>query len=190
MSHKPIPVNQIKINRHSRYLNTFVTCKCAPDMLSRGLFPNPKEITESFAMYEATKNLEGFEWNNPDVNVVVVGDGRKPRTGATFAFRTNWNCVSVDPDTANQKFEIRRLTTHRKKIEDVHLEFDTQTLIVLPHSHAPIMACLRNILAPKRAIITMDCCVKNKIPNVKPDMEYDDEDVWSPMNRIRIWECV
>lgn len=179
---------QVKINRHSRYLDIFISSKCAPDLLSRNLFPNPKEITESYAMFEATRHLpNGFEWNNTQINCVVVGDGRKPRTGAMFAFRTAWNCISVDPDCSNSLWNVNRLSTIRKKIEDVKLSYDSNTLVVMPHSHAPIMECIRNITAPNISIITMDCCVNNRIPNRKPDVEYVDEDVWSPLNTIRIY---
>jgi hypothetical protein len=34
---------------------------------------------------------------NTDVVVVVVGDGRTPRTAALFAMRTKWQIISIDP---------------------------------------------------------------------------------------------
>lgn len=39
----------------SRYLDEFVRCRCAPDLLARKLFPNAKEVTESFAAYAAVR---------------------------------------------------------------------------------------------------------------------------------------
>jgi len=177
--------------RHSRYLDIFIGCKCAPDLLEHRLFPNTKEITESFAMYDASGKLpEGYEWNRKNVTCVVVGDGTKPRTGAMFAYRTAWNVVSIDPNMSNTYYgDINRFKTYKNRIEDLKLEFNENTVIVLPHSHAKIQDCLDSIKAPKRSIITMDCCVKNNL-DTKPDVVYNDLDVWSPMNEIKIWRDV
>lgn len=173
--------------RHSRYLDIFVSSKCSPDLLAEKLFPNAKEITESFAMFDATGKLpEGFEWNRPEVTVVVVGDGKKPRTAGMFAHRTAWNAVSVDPNLDNRAYPFKRFKKYRNFIQDIKLEFDGPVVIVMPHSHAKIKDCLTSIKAPVRSIITMDCCVKNNLDR-EPDLRYNDEDVWSPMNEIKIW---
>lgn len=156
------------------------------------LFPNGKEITESFAMYEATNHLpQGFEWNNPNVDCYVVGDGKKPRTAAMFALRTSWSCFSVDPDLANQLFPVRRLELHRRKIEECGFESDKNVVIVMPHSHAPINESLTQIVSKtgKRALVTMDCCVKHEL-ETQPDVSYADENVWSPCNTVKVWRSI
>ncbi len=179
---------------HSAYLNSFVTSNCAPDLLINKLFPNAKEVTETWAMFEATRHLDpGYEWNNPNVVCYVVGDGVVPRTAAMFAFRTKWTCCSVDPALRPRKYDIQRLLLHRSKIEDVELGpvSHCKTLIVLPHSHAKIKDCLNRIVSPNgRAVISMDCCVNQVIPGHAPDVEYEDDNVWSKKNIIRVWRNV
>ena len=180
-----------KANYHARYLNLFVTGKCSPDLLAHELFPNAKEITESYAMFEATHHLpEGYEWNREGVAVVVVGDGHKPRTAAMFCHRTAWEALSVDPALAPRSYPFKRFTMNRNKVEDIKVEWGGPVVIVLPHSHAKIADCLRNITGTKRAVITMDCCVQNIIPGRAPDIEYEDPDVWSPKNIVRVWRDV
>lgn len=172
----------------SRYLDWFLASKCGVDLQALRVFPNAKEITESFAMFEATKYLcNPFFWNNPDVQCFCIGDGHKPRTAAMFAFRTAWNCFSVDPDLANLMYDVKRLTLVRKKIEDYAHKTDKPCVLILPHSHARIEDCLQSIQSPQKVIITMDCCVNNQIPNREPYLEYEDNDVWSPKNKIRIY---
>lgn len=92
------PVFEIKAT-DLRYLNEFTKIAAAPDMLLQKLFPNAKEITESFGAYHAVrKHLTGFiPLNAPDVHAWFIGDGSTPRTAATFAFRSAWQCHSLDP---------------------------------------------------------------------------------------------
>lgn len=177
----------------SAYINSFVTSKCGPDLLINNLFPNGKEITETWSMFEATRHLgPGFEWNNPDVVCYVVGDGHVPRTAAMFAFRTRWNCISVDPALRPKMYNISRLTLLRSKIEATEISSDIgkPALIVLPHSHAKIKDCLEKIQGSIRAVISMDCCVRQIIPGKAPDVEYEDENVWSEKNIVRVWNNV
>lgn len=171
-----------------RYINRFMGMKAASDLLIRGLFPNAKEITESFAAVEACRHLP-VEWNE-DITVVCVGDGHAPRTAASFAFMSKWECHSVDPKMRDKEWNIERLTTHRFKIEDCWLSFNKPCVIVCVHSHARIENTLPYIKAPVRHLITMECCVPLGIKGVEPDVDYEDDDVWSPKNRIKIWKNV
>jgi hypothetical protein len=169
---------------HNFYGNRFIGMKCAPDMLKVGLYPNLKEITESFAAFEATLHLE-YEYNDPNVNVVCVGDGVSPRTAAMFAYRSKWTVCSVDPSLRNKSWNIHRYTGYTAKIEDVSLNFDTPTLIVCVHSHAKLTNCLNSIKAPIRHVINIPCCVKPDIG--KPFFSYEDIHIHSPMNRVEIY---
>lgn len=159
-------------------------------MLALGLFPNAKEVTESYGAYNAVESLLTNDFKNPEISVVCPGDGHKPRTGATFALRTNWNCVSVDPQVRKESWPIRRLQVHKKKIEDVSLEFDHPVIIVCVHSHCTLQACLRSISAPQISIVAIPCCVKLHLGNIKPDYEYHDENIWSKENVVRIWKDI
>jgi hypothetical protein len=169
-----------------------VSSKCGADLLGAGLFPNAKEVTESFACFDATTHLpDGFEWNRPEITVFVIGDGHKPRTAATFALRTKWTAFSIDPVLAPKSYTFQRLNCRRMKIEEFpEIKCQDPVLIVLPHSHADINVCLEKIKAPKRAVITIDCCVRNIIKDKAPDIEYVDENIWSPQNLIRVWRQV
>jgi hypothetical protein len=70
-------------------MDELVRLGCAPELLSMKLFPDSKEITESMAMFNAVRQLEGFEQEGEEVDgIVCVGDGMSPRTAALFAFRT------------------------------------------------------------------------------------------------------
>ena len=115
-----IPVD-FKVSRPSgKYLNSLVNLRCGPDMLLLRLFPNAKEVTESFGAYEAVaKHLRDFPRKDPNIRLVVVGDGHTPRTAATFAFRSAWECYSVDPVLNNKKWDVERLMCFRSRIQDM-----------------------------------------------------------------------
>lgn len=173
---------------NSLYLNQFIQLKCGIDLLSLGLFPNAKEITESFAAYEATMNYLPFHPKYDKVNVVAVGDGHKPRTAATFAFRTSWNCYSVDPELiiGERLDRVKRLKCFKSKVEDIQLEFDEPTIIVCVHNHAKLKECVKSIRSPDRWIISMPCCFKDNFGI--PTICYKDNNVWSEKNFVNIYE--
>lgn len=169
---------------HNYYGNRFISMKCAPDMLAAGLFPNLKEITESFAAFEATCHLP-YSYNDPNINVVCVGDGCSPRTAAMFAYRSKWTTYSIDPLLRNKSWNVHRMTFYPSRIEDVSLEFKTPTIIVCVHSHAKLTHCVKSIQAPVRHIINIPCCVKPDIKN--PVFTYKDVHIHSEKNLVEIY---
>ncbi|CAF4573016.1 unnamed protein product, partial [Rotaria magnacalcarata] len=78
-----------------------------------GLFPNAKEITESYAVWAAlrrfifsrfekssSKSIDSIPSTDHRQNaIIVVGDGMTPRTAALCAYLTKglWQCYSIDP---------------------------------------------------------------------------------------------
>ena len=81
-----------------RFLDTFLRWDCGRLLLAMGLFPNSQEITESMACVETIREkLPDVRTASGDVVVVVIGDGRTPRTAALLAMRTKWQVISVDP---------------------------------------------------------------------------------------------
>ncbi len=174
-----------------RYLDSFLALRCAPDMLAAGLFPNVKEITESMAAYRAARDHLGWDMKDPNVHVVVVGDGCTPRTGATFAFRTKWDVHSVDPVLRMKDYpEISRLRIHRCRVEETTFESPYPTLIVAVHSHATLDNSRLSVKAPKVAAIAMPCCVPLVLNGQDPDLEYEDYGVLSPKRTIKLWRNV
>lgn len=179
-----------KNNQYSRYYaERFFGMKCMVDMQILGMYPNLKESTESFGCFEAVVN--NFDYTAKDnINIVCVGDGHTPRTAAMFAFRSPWTTYSIDPALKN-KFRynrIKRLSVISDKIENVNLELDKPTIIVHCHAHVKIETSLAHIKSPKTSVVSMECCVKQFIQNKPPDIEYNDNCIWSPCNRIKIWK--
>ncbi len=185
--------------RTTRYMDEFVLMDCGVDLHELKLFPNAKEITESFAMFNAyRKHLLWSLKSERGVMVIVIGDGSTPRTAATFAFRTKHYCVSIDPKLNLDKCDLSRIRQLRvlpfeiqnnvvKSYLNTDLGDDDAALIVLPHSHAPAQEVLKATESFKRrAIISMDCCQENDFGT--PDIEYDDWGVWSPKRTIKIWK--
>lgn len=172
------------------YIERFLGMSCAVDLLAHKMFPNAKEITESFGCFEAAVNNLNYG-RQDNVNVVCVGDGTSPRTAAMFAFRSPWQCHSIDPAMRNKGswVSINRLKIYSKKIQDVKLEFDSPCILIHCHAHVTLETSLKSIKAPKISIVSMECCVRQYL-NKEPDIKYNDNAVWSKCNEIKIWECL
>lgn len=186
---------------HSRqhYFDELVKTKCGADLLALGFFPNAKEVTESFAAYSAVRRFlwQDFRPNDPNVTLIAVGDGTWPRTAATFAFRSAWNCISVDPglhpDAATKnraKMNVTRLTCEPKRVEDITIEA-AALVVVCVHSHAPMPEVLKHLTSRtnRRAVVAIPCCVMQEIPGV-PLVEYRDTGILSPCNLVKVWRDV
>ena len=170
-----------------RYADELLALDCAPELVALGLFPNFKEVTESFSCFNAVRKYVPVELDDKYVTAFIIGDGGTPRTGGTFAFRTKWDVISIDPVLSDkpQWSEIQRLVLYRNKIEELTFDVDT-AVIVMPHSHAPIQAALNSINARIRHLIALPCCQEQVLPD-EPDYEYADWGVWSPERYMRIW---
>ena len=178
------------------YVDEFLRMKCATDMMEHKLFPNSKEITESFGAYWAVCNWLDVDRADPDIHIVAVGDGHAPRTAATFAFRSKWMCHSVDPLLRGRESwnDIRRLTVNRMMIEEWRAPQNIKhAVVVAVHSHAKLPASilpLQRAGCQKISIVAMPCCVPLELPGQEPDIEFVDERVASKKNEIRIWSEV
>jgi len=175
--------------RMVKYLGEFITLKAAPDMIALGLFPNGKEISESFGAFEAVRyRLQEFALTDPNVTVVCVGDGATPRTGATFAFRSAWKAISVDPvlrGGTRRWAAIDRLTVMAERIQDVRISA-RRVVIVAVHSHVRLPECLPSIDAGELAIVAVPCCVPLELDRA-PDLEYEDRAMLTPCRTVKIW---
>lgn len=174
-----------------RYLNEFVRLRCSLDLLDLRLFPDMKEVTESFAAYAAARDRLGLRLDDPSVVMVAVGDGHTPRTAATFAFRSAWTCYSVDPrltmKPAHQR--VRRLTCIPLRIEDApRIVNEGPVVIAAVHSHAPLDEAVKAVDAPEVHVIALPCCVPQSLSQ-PPSQVFEDEGVWSPKREVRIWSA-
>jgi hypothetical protein len=177
----------------AKYLNDLLDSKCGADMLGWKLFPNAKEVAESFGCYYAVgQHLQqwGLDWKNANTTVVVVGDGSTPRTGAVFALRSKWSAISIDPEMKDKSWPVDRLTTIKKRIQDYHIKIDGTAIIVHCHSHARLDESLKSIQADRRIIVAMPCCVPQFVEGKPHHIEYRDKYIPGPHNLIKIWNEV
>ena len=171
-----------------RYINELWNCKCFPDLHLLGLFPNAKELTESMAAYNALRSkVRAFDLGDPEVTLIAVADGSTPRTAALFAFRTAWQCISIDPRLKKLGWDVRRLTCWALRVEDCAPMHFGKLAIVAVHSHAPLDVVCEKFTAEQRVVVAMPCCV-SQVRERPPDIEYWDRGVWSPENKIKIWK--
>lgn len=181
--------------RKLRYVDEALSLRCTTDLLTAGLFPSTaamKEITESFAAFNAARNH--VQWTDPrdeKTTVVVVGDGGTPRTAALFALRSRWSCFSVDPALAARRYEIQRLSLCPYLAEDVRLGVKGDVVLVAVHSHASFEAALSTVpLASRVAYVCIPCCVAKALAPFRPDEVYEDEGILSPDRRVYVWNDV
>lgn len=178
-----------------RYLNEFMALKCAPDLLAWGVYPNVKEVTESFAAFHAVRKALGEDkLKSPAIRVICVGDGRSPRTAACFAVRSAWVAYSVDPNLVNPvgwNTKIKRLTCLRLKVEDLDWRTTTGfpddfvTVVVAVHSHAKLAQCEKFRPA---LVVAVPCCVPQEYDGRPPDYSYTDWGILSPKRTVKVWD--
>ena len=97
-------------NSHSRYVTELLTLTSGPELLRLRIFPDAKELTESFAAHNAARTYlyprddfggakvkSAVDPADHSVTLIAIGDGTTPRTAALFAFLTKWQCVAIDP---------------------------------------------------------------------------------------------
>jgi len=176
------------------YLDELIKLKCASDLLATGLFPNAKEITESFGAFRAvTKHCYGVKSRgDKDIVIICVGDGVGPRTSSVFAFRSAWECISVDPNMRlNKELKIKRITRVKAKIENWRYDAKgKRVVIVAVHSHAKLDDAVTAVSNAKELkVVAIPCCVPQEIHSglFKLIAEYEDWRIVSPKRTIKVW---
>jgi hypothetical protein len=185
----------------SRYLDEFVRFSRSPELLSLRLFPNAKEVTESFGAYAAVREHLQLDFGDPSIRVLAVGDGFVPRTAATFAMRSRWTCFSVDPNMRDRGWsrKVERLHAYREKIlplggwyvpDEFAFSF-SRCVLVCVHSHASLWQSILSArgLATKVSVVSIPCCVKHDYQMVA-DAVYEDREITSPARTVHVWRDV
>lgn len=176
-----------KVKLNNRYLDELLSLKAAPDIIRERVFPNSKEITESFAAFNAVKNhLKFFDIHDPDITALFIGDGRTPRTALLFAYLTQWNCISIDPKIKNIKYKAKRLKLMVNRIDDCELFTGNKIVAICVHSHAPQNECLSKLGGRYNAMVAIPCCVEYR----DFDLSYTDYGIHSDKREVMIWKKV
>lgn len=84
-----------------KYLQKYVRMKRIAEFNKKKLFPNLKEVTESMGIVEAASKIE--DRNDSSVTLIVVGDGKRPRTATLATNMTKWNAISIDPNMNSRR---------------------------------------------------------------------------------------
>lgn len=186
------------------YIDRFLRLKCASDLVRPKLFPDSKEITESFGAWQAIVRNYRDDYNPSDdkIKCIVVGDGCSPRTGALVAHLSRWEVWSVDPRLRDKwcNQDIDRLYVVPTKIEDAFITWEsraTKIILLYVHSHAPFQQYISKVANTAHLehllIISIPCCVDNNLKlwdkyEIAPTKEYWDSGILSDKNLVRIWD--
>lgn len=186
----------------SRYLDEFVRFSRSPELLSLKLFPNAKEITESFGAYAAVREHLRLDFGDPSICVLAVGDGFVPRTAATFAMRSRWTCFSVDPNMRDRGWsrKVERLHAYRDLVKCFgdgwvppkdHWRKYSRCVLVGVHSHASLISSISAArrLSGRISVASIPCCVKHDYDR-PADVVYEDREIMSPARRVHVWRDV
>lgn len=200
-----------------KYIEIFLKRKSSLDLLPffQSAHRVGKEITESMGCLHAALNYTGLDPKNNDINVLIIGDGALPRTGALFAFNTAWNVVSIDPRLGianyskilekfkNENREVERLWAGKWSMEEFaelpksHFS-SSHLLVVRPHSHCEyreMIVALKKLPKGNVTLIDLPCCIKapdffltETIARATSLFTYKDTNIWSPENNIFIYK--
>lgn len=167
--------------------------------------------TDASSSIPSAYSSPGVKFNDRRVVLLAVGDGVTPRTAGLFAYRTQWRCISVDPQMRSGAWDgVTNLTMHRACIEDVcvNVEPDERVIVVMWHAHVGVkdaLSCLRldgrgivddgewKTLRGRVAVVSCACCnydeVQRELPDGSPpDVEEEDIGVPGLMRMVRIWK--
>lgn len=189
----------------AKYINRYISLNSSAEMQELNLFPNVKEIQESFALWDIINWFilprdETIKRDSESLHVYVIGDGHTPRTAGLIAFMSKWMCVSVDPEMREDKYKntVKRLWPVKCKGEEIEkyklfeqsTKKPTHIILIFPHSHIKnTNEVYKHFQDQKVWIVNMPCCVKSQDDNLplKKFFGYKDEFIDSPENVIKIY---
>jgi len=175
-----------------KYINKFIRLKCAIDLLKWKMFPNAKEICETYAIRNAVYKFFPELNYGQELDCYVIGDGVVPRTGAFFACTTACNVWSIDPNLRTEGVhpKVQRLTCIKDKLENTHMKGDT-IIVVAPHAHADINYICEKWDFNVAYIVSMPCCKKDyQVLSNRIGFHFKDTNIPSPENNIFGWKII
>lgn len=159
------------------------------------LFPNVKEQSESVAAYK-TLVQHGLD----HAEIIVVADGKNPRTGALFAHLHPTSTVySIDPIMKEKYVDdqiLPNLTAYANTIQDwvktKKTSLSTRLFIVAIHPHVVFSEYINDLLKLyptncKVVILSIPCCFKQSLPFQQIYNTWD-MNILSEKRNVIVWE--
>lgn len=180
----------------TRYVDQFLRLRCREELADNELFPNTKELTESFAAADAVLHKVGLSPGDQGVVAVVVGDGSTPRTAATVALRSTWRVLSVDPALRLDLVRkwprpIRRLELRASKVESLSEQLPGRCVLVAVHAHVRLDRAIRSVERCGGDVVgavALPCCgYTHEARGLSLVADYEDWGIWSPERRVVVW---
>jgi hypothetical protein len=180
----------------TRYVDQLLSSRCREELIMNRVFPNAKEVTESFAAVDAARRWAAVGFDDDDVTAVVVGDGSTPRTAATLALRTRWRCLSVDPAlrpdrVAEWPLPIRRLELRSQRVQALDEPIDGRCIVLAVHAHVELqkaVAAVERCGGDVVAAVAICCCgYRHDLTGYDLAADFEDWGIWSPERRVRVW---
>ncbi|CAF1425601.1 unnamed protein product, partial [Adineta steineri] len=154
------------------YLDQFLQLICAPDLITMGLFPNAKEITESFAQCYSIDPLLQYD------------------TYADITFSNRRSLTTIDQ--CKEWKNIKGLRMTRAKIQTVSIQC-RKAIIVMMHAHVTIEDAINAVDASEGiyGVVTCPCCkwapYQEECFQQTPHEQYIDKRLLSAKNQINVW---
>jgi hypothetical protein len=172
------------------YVDELFDSYCASDILPyfgnyKDAKARNKEITESMGCLHAALDYLAIDRKDQNTFVLVIGDGKYPRTGVIFAFFTSWNIISIDPmldirwEKAHNVYKetigrpVQRLTLRPVKFEEFSMTQipsrkalnEINLIVVLPHSHVDFEVMITKMASCgnenlEYSVVSLPCCIK------------------------------
>jgi hypothetical protein len=180
----------------TKYIDQLLTLRCREELVVNSVFPNAKEVTESFAAIHAIIHRARIDPTTDEITAIVVGDGSIPRTAATLALRTRWRCISVDPalrpeTVAGWPIPIRGLELRPQRVQALRESLAGRCVVVSVHAHVELgraVAAVERCGGAVVAAVAVCCCgYGHDVPGLSLVSDGLDWGIWSPERRVRVW---
>lgn len=181
----------------TRYMDQLLAMRCREELVLNAVFPDAKEMTESFAAADAAIHRTGVDPRSDAVTAIVVGDGSTPRTAATLALRTRWKTISVDPALRVDRVEqwpcpIGRLEVQARTVQSLEVSLSGACVVVAVHAHVKLeraIQAVRRCQGDPVAAVAIGCCgFQHRAPGMSLSADYLDWGIWSPERRVMVWQ--
>lgn len=180
----------------TRYFDQFLRMRCREDLIANRVFPDAKELTESFAAADAVLHKVNLDPGDDGVTAVVIGDGSTPRTAATIALRSAWRALSIDPALRLDVVRAWPRRVDRLEVRAIPVEMLDELVagrcvVVALHAHVALDESIRAVArcgGEVVAAVAIPCCGWiHEAPQLTVVADHEDWGIWSPQRRVIAW---